>query len=533
MVCRSKRIVFGSVLILSMITVVSSGAWARPMLKYAPTALVSAESDFLSGKNNDTLTDAANVSSTSTDRSVKAWALCLESYAYMELKQQSDALNALNSVVTQYSDISGAVADAYLQTAYIKQSSNDSDGANQAFSQAKTNAQNLLSTAKDASTKHLAHMILSEVYFGQGNYLSAIDEARTAIKIYPHSEYPTDLAPIDTSTSYTQETANDQAAYAKLLIGLGYAVKGGLYPNAGIDMYTELLNAYAGTKACAEAQYRSAEEYYLLKRTPDANGALDALTANYYSNDTWSAWGHYLKGYLLIPTGEDLSEDASFADIPGVEWDTVIGQYYAQTIPMVRSKLAKVEIASILNGRYQEAEDELNGILSDHPELSNECTYAKRLLALTYVKEARYDDAIAKCNEVLSVTGLPDKQASLTQYCKGLAYSGKGDADGTITALTAALINIADIGIITDIRFKLAEAYGIKKDKTSFSAQLDAIEQNSLVEASNRALALYKKGTYLQSFGDNDGAKAAFQAVQAKYADSYLSTRAAAQIAKM
>ena len=537
MSCKGKGTVFNlAVTTLTCGAVLCAGtARARPLLKYAPTPLLAAESCFLTEDNGRVPVACDGAVAGCTDKSIQAWSLCLKSYAGMELKQPTDALNALNAEITQYGDVTGATADAYLQSAYIKQSQGDSEGASQAFDKAKASAQSLLGSAQDAATKHLAHMILAEVYFGQCDSLKAIDEARAAITAYPHSEYPTDFAPIDVTTSYSQESPTDQAAYAKLMIGLGYAVKGRLYPGAAVEIYKELLTSYPGTKACAETQFRLGEGYYLLGRMSDANAALDMVSANYHSSDKWCAWSHYLKGVASVPTEEMSLEHPEIAKIPVNEWDAVTGMYYSQTQQMVRTRLGQVEFLDIPSGKYAYAEDELQQIRSGYPELSVECTYAKSLLALSDLKQFKYDDAIALCNEILTLPAgkISDRQIMRTQYCKGLACNANGDADGAIVALSAALSITTDPGMLLNIRTKLAESYGAKGDKTNLSVQLDAIEGNILLEDQTRVLALYKKGTYLLNLGDKDGAKVAFHGVQAKYPTNYLSVRAVEQLAKM
>lgn len=526
-----KRIFLG---LLTVCTLSPLAAGASPHLKYAPPPLSAAEIALLGGDYQGASSAAGSVLSSNTDRSTDAWAQCIQSYSLIAQNRSSDALKAVGNVIASYPDASGPVADAYLQTGYIQLQQGSANDANAAFEKAKTNAQAFLSSAKDSESQRLGNLIMAEADFGEGNYLKTVGEARAAIKAYSYSTYPRDFAPTDLATSYTQESVADQAAYAKVLMGVAYAIKcgpnpsqSGSYLNNAISVYQDVIKNSPNSKACVEAQYRIGEAYYLMGMA-DSLDALSAVIKNYPKNDTWCAWSHYVKGLQLA--NMDPQPGMSAAD----EWNAVINSYSTQTQPFVRSQISMAEYVDFPAGNTGSAEKNLLSIISNNSSMTPECTYSKKVLAQIYSSVGRYDDAISQCNQVLSTPGIPPKLAMLVNYYKGLSQRNKGEVDTTIASLGAGLATgAADTDMEIFFRMNLAEKYAAKGDKADFTAQLDAVEQNTQIGSSSRAFALYQKGNYLAFVGDTAGATSAYQLVVSKYPTDSYAQRASANLAKL
>jgi len=556
-----------SVLLMLTACLVVCGALLAVGAIYAedvPDELEKAAMLYRAGHYNDAIAEIDRVLMSGLSRSMHARVLSYRAAAYMKKGEIDTALQIWTQVTTDYPDIRNSAAGAQLRIGYLHLKRGDTAPAIAAFEkvasfepadqslvsdakyrlavlkqkrarngeitfeEAKSAAEDLLASfGDDSRIQNVGNLILAEIAFAQGEYLESVDKARTAITKYPHSTYPGNFTPFDLTTSYASESSVDQAAYAKLFIGLAYAMREPYYLDSAIASYREVLSGYPSSKACAEAQFRIGEALYKLAKYDEAIVELEKVLSNYPTDEAWRAWAVYRKGFCYVRKKLRYNSEQ--------EWQKVIDHYLGQTMQMLRSKLAIIEYRTMTSRQWDKAAGELEAMIDRHPEMKQETAEARRLLISSYYKLRRHDDVIRVCKDTValypgSVLGW---HALLAQYYMGLSYVDKGETDLAIAAYERALRHPMNVTVTPRVRVELAKAYAARGETARAIAQLDAVKADDRIGADKRAEALYKKGLYLSKSGDREGARSAFRELIDKFGDNYLSARAAERLARL
>jgi tetratricopeptide (TPR) repeat protein len=529
-----------------------------------PDELEKAVMLFRSGNNDGAIAEIDRVLASGVGREEQARALACKAGAETKKGDIEGAIRTYGRIAGEYADLKDLAADAQLRIGYLHLKRGDTRSAIGAFEkvaafgptdksavsdakyrlavlkqkrakggeitweEAKSAAEDLLTSfPDDAKTQNVGNIILAEIAFERREYGESVDQARLAITKYPHGNAPGNFVPFDLTTSYANQGVTDQAGYAKLFIGLAYAVREPYYLDAAIESFREVLSSYPGTRACAEAQYRIGEALFKLAKYDEAMVELDKVLSGYPSDETWRTWAVYRKGYCLAKLSQ--------LTMACAEWDSVLESLTNQPVVRLWSELGVIEFRTMMKKEWAQAAERLEELARAYPQMKNEVADARRLLMSCYYKLKQHDDTIRVCGEVAA--SYPDGGGGwyglLAQYHTGLSHSAKGETGLATAAFVKALGYQFNAQVTPSVRIELAKVYAGSGDTAMAVEQLDAIKADARIGQEQRAEALYKKGLYLTTAGDKTAARDAFEELTKTFGESYLSARAAEKLAQL